>query len=76
MGYQNGKFLSFENFTFWYPFVLVPVWVPPNVGCGGLKQVDLSFCVLPCFAVFGDRAKKCHCHTPFGVPKMLVKTRT
>ena len=37
-GYQNGwgikmaSFLSFENLTFWYPFVLVPVWVPPNLG--------------------------------------------
>ena len=29
-GYQMVCFLSFENLTFWYPFVLVPVWVPPR----------------------------------------------
>ena len=29
-GHQNGKFFQFfEKLTFWYPFVLVPVWVPP-----------------------------------------------
>ena len=27
MGYQNGKFLISENWAFWYPFILVPVWV-------------------------------------------------
>ena len=30
MGYRNGKFLSFENLTFWYPFVLVPVCFASN----------------------------------------------
>ena len=28
-GHQNGKSFEFENLTFWYPFVWVPVWVPP-----------------------------------------------
>ena len=37
-GHQNGwgikmaSFLSSENLTFWYPFVVVPVWVSPRVG--------------------------------------------
>ena len=52
---------------------------------GGQNRVDLSFCVFPCFAVFGGpkisrdwekQHKKCHCHTPFCVPQMLVKNRT
>ena len=27
-GFQNGKFFVVENLAFWYPFVLVPVWLP------------------------------------------------
>ena len=26
-----SNFLSFETLTFWYPFVLVPVWVPKRI---------------------------------------------
>ena len=53
-------------------------------GVGGQNRVDLSFCVFPCFAVFGGlkisrcwekQHEKCHCHTPSCVPQMLVKTR-
>ena len=29
MGIKMASFLSFENLTFRYPFVLVPVWAPP-----------------------------------------------
>ena len=51
---------------------------------GGLNWVNVSFCVFPCFAVFGSpkipngwekQHEKCHCHTPFCVPHMRVKTR-
>ena len=51
----------------------------------GKTGVDLSLCVLPCFAAFGDpdiprcwgkQHNKCHRHTRFGVPQMLVKART
>ena len=27
---KMASFLSFENLTFWYPFVLVPIWLPPT----------------------------------------------
>ena len=30
---KKGQYLcSYEKLTFWYPFVLVPVWVPPAKG--------------------------------------------
>ena len=50
----------------------------PLKGVGGYRRVDLSFCVFPCFAVFGGpkipkcwekQHEKCHCHTPFVCPK-------
>ena len=47
---------------------------------GGQNRVDLSFCVLPCFAVLGGpkipkTARKVSLPHPFYVPQMLVKTR-
>ena len=51
---------------------------------GGQSRVDLSFCVVPCFAAFRGpkiarcwekQHEKCHCQTPFCVLQMLVKTR-
>ena len=27
---KMSRFLNFEKLSFWYPFVLVPVWVPPS----------------------------------------------
>ena len=55
---------------------------PRRGPCGEVTRVDLSFCVFPCFAVFGvpkiprcwgKQHGKCHCHTRFCVPQMLVK---
>ena len=34
-------------------------WVRGGRGGGGLKQVDLSFCVFPCFALFGGPKIPC-----------------
>ena len=50
---------------------------------GGVGRVDLSFCIFPCFTVFRGlkiprekKHEKCHCHSPFCGPQVLVKTRT
>ena len=48
-----------------------------NMWGGGQNRVDLSFCVSPCFAVFGGpkvprcldkQHEKCHCRAPSCVP--------
>ena len=54
------------------------VWTSSRAGSrGGGGGVDLSFCVFPCFAVFGGPKiprcwkklhESCHCHSPLCVP--------
>ena len=43
-----------ENLTFWCPFVLVPVWVPPNCGFSGEPAAKLAICA---FAICHPAAK-------------------
>ena len=60
-GYQNGQFfLSFEKLTFWFPFVLAPVWVPPF---SPTTMIELSEDML-CWHLLGPK---------LGVPKTLLR---
>ena len=50
-GIKVASVSGFENLTFWYPFVLVPVWVPPTVGSQLLPR-DIK---MSCSAIWEDK---------------------